>query len=106
MSTTLKSMAAAVAIALAATSFAGPAEARGDRAVAAGAVGVSAIGGHGHAVAGRHARHHVVHHRPHSVVVYRPWTAAWYSHCRKRYVTFNPRTGYFIAHGGKRRFCR
>jgi hypothetical protein len=39
-------------------------------------------------------------------VVYQAWTPAWVHYCTVRYRSFNPRTGYFVASGGGRRFCR
>jgi len=36
----------------------------------------------------------------------KPWTAPWYKHCAERYRTFDRETGLFVAHGGKKTFCR
>lgn len=35
-----------------------------------------------------------------------PWTAAWIASCTRRYRSFNPRTGYYVAYSGRRVFCR
>lgn len=37
---------------------------------------------------------------------FEPWTPAWYRYCSRRYRTFNPSTGYYIARPGQYRFCR
>ena len=37
---------------------------------------------------------------------YAPWTPAWYSYCARKYRSFNPETGYFLAYSGRYRFCR
>lgn len=34
------------------------------------------------------------------------WSRAWYDYCAARYRTFDPNTGYFVASGGVRKFCR
>ncbi|SHF26518.1 BA14K-like protein [Kaistia soli DSM 19436] len=34
------------------------------------------------------------------------WTREWYAYCGQRYRSFDPNTGYFIASGGVRKFCR
>ena len=34
------------------------------------------------------------------------WTRAWYRYCSNKYRSFNPRTGYFTAYSGRKRFCR
>ncbi len=34
------------------------------------------------------------------------WTREWYAYCSQRYRSFDLNTGYFIASGGVRRFCR
>lgn len=36
----------------------------------------------------------------------RPWSPEWYDYCSRRYRSFNPNTGYFVANGGNRVFCR
>jgi BA14K-like protein len=45
---------------------------------------------------------------PAPVVSYRPapWSPAWYNYCSRRYRSFNPNTGYFLAYSGQHRFCR
>ncbi|MBN9668939.1 BA14K family protein [Roseibium aggregatum] len=45
---------------------------------------------------------------PAPVVTYRPapWTPAWYNYCSRKYRSFNPNTGYFLAYSGQYRFCR
>ena len=35
-----------------------------------------------------------------------PWTRAWYNYCSRKYRSFNPRTGYYTAYSGRKRFCR
>jgi hypothetical protein len=35
-----------------------------------------------------------------------PWTAEWYDYCRRKYRSFNPRTGKFLASSGQYKFCR
>jgi hypothetical protein len=35
-----------------------------------------------------------------------PWTRAWYNYCSAKYRSFNPRTGYYTAYSGRKRFCR
>ncbi|WP_417768153.1 BA14K family protein [Stappia sp.] len=35
-----------------------------------------------------------------------PWTPGWYSYCARKYRSFNPDTGYFLAYSGRYRFCR
>ena len=37
---------------------------------------------------------------------FKPWTPEWYDHCRAKYRSFNPRTGYFFGYDGKYHFCR
>ena len=37
---------------------------------------------------------------------YAPWTPEWYRYCSRKYRSFNPETGYFLAYSGKYRFCR
>lgn len=41
-------------------------------------------------------------------VVYRPapWSPAWYNYCSRKYRSFNPNTGYFLAYSGQYKFCR
>ena len=39
-------------------------------------------------------------------VVYVAWTPEWYSYCSTRYRSFDRYSGYYIAYGGERRFCR
>ncbi|WP_371681864.1 MULTISPECIES: BA14K family protein [Stappiaceae] len=45
---------------------------------------------------------------PAPVVVYRPapWSPAWYNYCSRKYRSFNPNTGYFLAYSGQYKFCR
>jgi hypothetical protein len=45
---------------------------------------------------------------PAPVVTYRPapWSPAWYNYCSRKYRSFNPNTGYFLAYSGQYRFCR
>ncbi len=35
-----------------------------------------------------------------------PWSPAWYDYCRSKYRSFNPKTGYFTAYSGQKKFCR
>ncbi|MHC5652665.1 BA14K family protein [Stappia sp. ICDLI1TA098] len=35
-----------------------------------------------------------------------PWTPDWYAYCARKYRSFNPETGYFLAYSGRYRFCR
>ena len=37
---------------------------------------------------------------------YEPWTDAWYDDCFRRYRSFNPDTGYYLAYSGRYNFCR
>lgn len=37
---------------------------------------------------------------------YRPWTPAWHDHCRSRYRSFDPVTGFYLSLDGERTFCR
>lgn len=34
-----------------------------------------------------------------------PWSREWFEACDARYNTFDPRTGTYVARGGKRKFC-
>jgi len=45
---------------------------------------------------------------PAPVVVYRPapWSPAWYNYCSRKYRSFNPNTGHFLAYSGHYKFCR
>lgn len=45
---------------------------------------------------------------PAPVVTYRPapWSPAWYNYCSRKYRSFNPNTGYFLAYSGQYKFCR
>lgn len=45
---------------------------------------------------------------PAPVVVYRPapWSPAWYEYCSRKYRSFNPNSGYFLAYSGEYRFCQ
>jgi len=36
----------------------------------------------------------------------RPWSRRWYEYCSARYRSFDPRTGTFMGHDGRRHFCR
>lgn len=35
-----------------------------------------------------------------------PWTPQWYAYCARKYRSFNPNTGYYLAYSGRYRFCR
>ena len=35
-----------------------------------------------------------------------PWSPEWYSYCDARYVSFDQRTGYFYGYDGEYHFCR
>lgn len=37
---------------------------------------------------------------------YEPWTPSWYRYCSRKYRSFNPNTGYYLAYSGRYRFCR
>lgn len=37
---------------------------------------------------------------------YQAWTPQWYAYCARKYRSFNPNTGYFLAYSGQYRFCR
>ncbi|WP_208984881.1 BA14K family protein [Stappia sp. TSB10GB4] len=37
---------------------------------------------------------------------YAPWTPQWYAYCTRKYRSFNPNTGYYLAYSGRYRFCR
>jgi len=132
----MKTLAATLAIGVAAVSFAGGAQAgdgwrwhngggyyhdgwRGD-AVGAGIAGFAAGAVIGGALAGPayypapyyygpapvYVEPAPVYVAPSRVVVYEPWSPRWVEYCGSRYRTFDPRTGYFIGNGGVRRFCR
>ncbi|HHZ10866.1 MAG TPA: BA14K family protein [Rhizobiales bacterium] len=34
-----------------------------------------------------------------------PWSDAWFDYCEARYRSFDPDTGTFTGHDGRRRFC-
>ncbi|MBL6431218.1 MAG: BA14K family protein [Alphaproteobacteria bacterium] len=34
------------------------------------------------------------------------WSPEWYAYCARKYRSFNPRTGYYLAYSGRYRFCR
>ncbi|MBO6511456.1 MAG: BA14K family protein [Roseibium sp.] len=55
-----------------------------------------------------HAPPPVYYPAPAPVVVYRPapWSPAWYNYCSRKYRSFNPNTGYFLAYSGQYKFCR
>lgn len=36
---------------------------------------------------------------------YAAWSPEWYAYCARKYRSFNPRTGYFLAYSGRYRFC-
>ena len=38
-------------------------------------------------------------------VTVEPWTGTWFDYCSSRYRSFNPRTGTYVGHDGKSRFC-
>ncbi|TYC51361.1 BA14K family protein [Rhodobacterales bacterium] len=35
-----------------------------------------------------------------------PFTPAWYAYCSRKFKSFNPNTGTYLAYSGKYRFCR
>lgn len=93
------------------TSFSTSAEAgrRGHAAGAAAAAGVIGLAA-GAIIAGAAAQPRVYYApapRRHVVPAgrYQPWTPAWYRYCHRRYRSFNPNTGYFLAYSGQYRFC-
>jgi hypothetical protein len=132
----LKPISAALAVALAASTFAGSAEARdgwrwrhhggyhhghNNDAWVAGAIGFGAGALLGSALSRPYyySPAPVYAYRPAPVYpaapVYRPapvyyraapWTAAWYASCEARYRSFDPSTGYFLGYDGEYHFCR
>ncbi|CAG1015226.1 MAG: BA14K family protein [Rhizobiaceae bacterium] len=38
-------------------------------------------------------------------VVLEPWSDAWYDYCEARYRSFDPGTGTYTGHDGRKRFC-
>ena len=34
------------------------------------------------------------------------WTPAWYTYCKTKYRSFNPRTGYYMTHSSGWQLCR
>lgn len=129
----MKPVAAALAVSITALTFAAPAEAGrrhyhrsngGDVAagaivgLAAGALIGSALAGPRYAPVDVYAGPRVyyepapVYVRPAPVYVqpapvyYEAWTPEWYSYCSSKYVSFDPRTGTYIAYGGERYLCR
>ncbi|MBL4786461.1 MAG: BA14K family protein [Cohaesibacteraceae bacterium] len=41
-----------------------------------------------------------------SRVKYNRWSGGWYTHCARKYRSFNPRTGKYLAYSGKWRWCK
>ncbi len=37
---------------------------------------------------------------------YVAWSPEWYAYCARKYRSFNPQTGYYLAYSGQYRFCR
>ena len=131
-----RTLAGAVAIALAATTFTGPAQAghRNDDAWIAGAVGFGVGALFGGALAQPRYYHSPrpyyyqpappppVYYEPAPVYVQlapvyvepanvyssrpAPWSPEWYAYCDGRYRSFNPSTGYFLGYDGGYHFCR
>ncbi|MTI07560.1 BA14K family protein [Roseibium denhamense] len=75
--------------------------------LAAGAILGSALSQPRYHAAPRYYAPPPVYH-PAPVVTYRPapWSPAWYNYCSRKYRSFNPRTGYFLAYSGQYKFCR
>lgn len=120
-----KPLAAALALAIGATSFVGTAEARhrhrhhGGDAVAAGIFGLAAGALLGSAIAQPRPYYYYrepiyvappppVIYQPRAVYYQRPapWTPDWYDYCDGRYQSFDPRTGYFLGYDGAYHFCQ
>lgn len=120
-----KSIAAGLALTVAAVSMVGSAEARHRRhhnnhgdAFAAGVFGFAA----GAILSGAFAQPRYyyqprrVYVAPPPPVLYspapvyyarpEPWTSEWYSNCSSRYRSFNPQTGYFLGFDGNYHFCQ
>jgi hypothetical protein len=129
----MKPVAAALALSVTAVTFSAPAEAGrrhrhhsngGDVAagaivgLAAGALIGSALSGPRYAPAPIYAGPPVyyepapVYLRPAPVYVqpapvyYEAWTPEWYSYCSSKYVSFDPRSGTYVAYSGERYLCR
>jgi hypothetical protein len=129
-------IAAALAVAVGAMAFAGPAEARyrhhhrgGDAAVlglfgfAAGAVLGSALSQPRYPAYYYYQPEPVYVAPPPPPVVYQPapayvtapqpvyaqpepWTDAWFAYCEDRYQSFNPQNGTFLGYDGRHHFCQ
>lgn len=122
MSKTLfRSLAAAIALLVAAASFTQPAEAgRRGSGVAAGIIGGLAAGA---IIGGVLSRDRVIveehyyappprrYYGPPRRVHYddgyapRPWSGDWYAYCASKYRSFNSRTGTYITYDGEELFC-
>lgn len=119
-----KPVAAALALAIAAASMVGTAEARHRHqrggALAAGIFGLAA----GAMIGSALSRPNYYYYEPEPVyvapppppIVYNPapvyyaraepWTQEWYAYCSSRYRSFDPQTGYFLGFDGNYHFCQ
>ncbi len=43
---------------------------------------------------------------PYSKTGLRPFTPHWYAYCARKFKSFNPRTGTYLAYSGRYRYCR
>lgn len=107
---TLKALAAAALIGMAALTLPAPAEAGNGRAWGAGLIGFGVGALVGSALTPRDV--YVVPPPPppayYGPVAYGPppWSPEWYDYCYSRYRSFNPQTGYFMGYDGVPRFCQ
>lgn len=76
--------------------------------LAAGVILGSALSQPRYHVRKRHHAHPRRGYYPAPVVSYRPapWSPAWYNYCSRKYRSFNPQNGYFLAYSGQYKFCR
>lgn len=104
----LKSAAVAAALAVAAVSFTGEAEANANDAIIAGAAGFAVGTLFGHATARpRYYAPRAVYVAPRPVYYApAPWTPEWYSYCGAKYRSFDPRSGTFIGLDGYQHMCQ
>jgi hypothetical protein len=107
---TLKAIAAAALIGMAALTLPSPAEAGRGSAWGAGLLGFGVGAIVGSALTPREV--YVVPPPPppayYGPVSYGPppWSPDWYDYCSSRYRSFNPRTGYFMGYDGIPHFCQ
>jgi len=107
---TLRAIAAAALIGVAALAVPAPAEAGHGNAWGAGLLGFGVGAIVGSALAPREV--YVEPPEPEyygpAPVAYGPppWTPEWYTYCKQRYRSFNARTGYFVGYDGLPYFCQ